>query len=338
MPLPTDDLPEVALQTAADVVGELAEILEIKKGGNSRVYKLTSATRSCILKRVAAGREAELLNECQAYALLQQHGIDRVPHTLHHGQPCSWALFSHLQGDTPAVQDLDSSDIAQFVEFIRQLKNLSASARPDFGKASDACLSRRDMLLRISARRRDFQPDPMLSRDFAMASLLGTWDDAWQALCDKNSSANEKTFYQQELASGAQILSPSDFGPHNAKRHHGQWFFLDFEYFGWDDPAKLIVDFVWHPANPLDDSLKKFWLQSCLQLWQDEILHERVRTIMPFHGLKWCLIALNIFSVHHARRRAFLEQPHSAVENFQARFETARHLLASVQTLLHSNA
>ena len=38
-------------------------------------------------------------------------------------------------------------------------------------------------------------------------------------------------------------LSPSDFGLHNALRgQDGQLRFVDFEYFGWDDPVKLVSD------------------------------------------------------------------------------------------------
>jgi len=33
--------------------------------------------------------------------------------------------------------------------------------------------------------------------------------------------------------------------------------FLDFEYFGWDDPAKMIVDFLLHPAMNLSRRRRK---------------------------------------------------------------------------------
>ena len=38
-------------------------------------------------------------------------------------------------------------------------------------------------------------------------------------------------------------ISPSDFGFHNALRTNTGPVFFDFEFSGWDDPAKTIIDF-----------------------------------------------------------------------------------------------
>ena len=54
---------------------------------------------------------------------------------------------------------------------------------------------------------------------------------------------------EAELPVEQRTLSPSDFGFHNAlRRPDGRVVFLDLEYFGWDDPAKMISDFLLHPA------------------------------------------------------------------------------------------
>ena len=100
-----------------------------------------------------------------------------------------------------------------------------------------------------------------------------------------------------ELASWERTLSPSDFGFHNClKGAHGRLTFLDFEYFGWDDPAKMVSDFLLHPAMDLDLPLKKRFLTGILQgLSQDESLADRIETVYPLFGLKWCLIFLNRF-------------------------------------------
>ena len=47
-------------------------------------------------------------------------------------------------------------------------------------------------------------------------------------------------------------LVPSDFGFHNSlRRPDGSLAFVDFEYFGWDDPVKLTADILLHPGRPL---------------------------------------------------------------------------------------
>ena len=52
------------------------------------------------------------------------------------------------------------------------------------------------------------------------------------------------------------ILSPSDFGFHNTIKSK-KLYFIDFEYFGLDDPVKLVIDFILHPGMKLNLQLKK---------------------------------------------------------------------------------
>ena len=47
------------------------------------------------------------------------------------------------------------------------------------------------------------------------------------------------------------ILSPSDVGFHNILRIKNKLYFHDFEYAGWDDPYKLVVDILIQPENIL---------------------------------------------------------------------------------------
>ena len=72
--------------------------------------------------------------------------------------------------------------------------------------------------------------------------------------------------------------------------------FVDFEYFGWDDPAKTIVDFLLHPGMQLDDALKRrFAAGVCAAFAELPALPARTRIVYPLFGLKWGLILLNDF-------------------------------------------
>ena len=60
---------------------------------------------------------------------------------------------------------------------------------------------------------------------------------------------NEDVFSDEILAVDKRCLSPSDFGFHNSiLDDNGRYYFLDFEYSGWDDPAKMVSDFFLQPA------------------------------------------------------------------------------------------
>src|SRR5512141_137544 len=113
--------------------------------------------------------------------------------------------------------------------------------------------------------------------------------------------------FMEALDSDRRTLSPSDFGFHNALRQpDGSMIFLDFEYFGWDDPAKMIVDFLLHPAMALSPALKRTFATRIFRRFADwPSLRERVESVYPLFGLKWCMIFLNEFLPEVYQRRQF---------------------------------
>lgn len=62
----------------------------------------------------------------------------------------------------------------------------------------------------------------------------------------------KKTIQELESVSidfGPLLVNPSDIGLHNALHSDDQYYFIDFEYAGFDTFAKLAYDFYLHPAN-----------------------------------------------------------------------------------------
>jgi thiamine kinase-like enzyme len=134
------------------------------------------------------------------------------------------------------------------------------------------------------------------------------------------------------LAQAKRTLSPSDFGFHNSiKRPGGQVVFLDFEYFGWDDPAKMISDFLLHPAMELNESLKRRFVAGILSGFEGyRDLQERLSVAYPLFGLKWCLIILNEFVPQKLLRRGFAGDGHLDGSQLQAQ------QLAKAQAMLEN--
>ena len=97
--------------------------------------------------------------------------------------------------------------------------------------------------------------------------------------------------------SAARTLSPSDFGFHNAiRRAGGGLAFVDFEYFGWDDPAKTIADYLLHPAMALGDALKRRFADQVQAAFGELPGSPRARAwCIHGLGLKWALILVNDF-------------------------------------------
>src|SRR5690606_31707192 len=74
---------------------------------------------------------------------------------------------------------------------------------------------------------------------FVSQALIPAWDRL--AARVRADAARVGIEMDEELPRQERTLSPSDFGFHNALREpDGAIRFIDFEYAGWDDPAKLV--------------------------------------------------------------------------------------------------
>jgi thiamine kinase-like enzyme len=138
--------------------------------------------------------------------------------------------------------------------------------------------------------------------------------------------------FEYELPISERTLSPSDFGFHNAlRRDNGQSVFLDFEYFGWDDPAKTISDFLLHPAMSLSVELKRQFVTAMFSHFAEyPQLVKRVEAIYPLYGIKWCLILLNEFLPEHRLRRQFAGADNPEILQME-QLAKARRMLQSIR-------
>lgn len=102
-------------------------------------------------------------------------------------------------------------------------------------------------------------------------------------------------------------LSPSDFGLHNILVDElNKAYFLDFEYAGWDDPAKTLCDFFTSPRIPIPKDLFWFFAKTIAATLPDpDFFYERLHLHFPLSQIKWCCIILNIFSKTDEERRRF---------------------------------
>ena len=107
---------------------------------------------------------------------------------------------------------------------------------------------------------------------------------------------------------------------------------LDFEYFGWDDPAKTLCDFWLHPSEAMQFShaLKKRFQEKFLETITPlhPTLKERFLLLFPLYGIKWCLILLNEFIQSNLKRRQF------ARDNYYNKTETEKIQLHKANALL----
>jgi hypothetical protein len=103
--------------------------------------------------------------------------------------------------------------------------------------------------------------------------------------------------------------------------------FLDFEYAGRDDPAKLVTDFFCQPQVPIPLAYRDRFLA---RLGLDQPALARCELLLDACRVKWACILLNDFLPVGAARRAFA-QAGEREARCAAQLEEAKAMLAGIR-------
>jgi hypothetical protein len=282
---------------------------------------------------------SRLQREYSGLQFLVENHIQYLPHPIIADKEKGCAIYEYIAADKLSVGEIDEACIDQVAEFVQVLSDISLrSVNSYLYMASDACFSlvavvdniyqRMDRLSNLpTADEAHIQLQRFLAKEFA---------PCLRDIIRENNDRQKKWSISPnaELALEERILSPSDFGFHNIlRRSDGRLVFLDFEHFGWDDPAKLISDFLLHPHElmALQEPLKRYFVKKIILNFSGSVdsLVKRLEMVYPLYALKWCMILLNEFVPVDWSRRVFSNSPvvdKSAVQIKQ--LEKARQMLA----------
>ncbi|WP_374307463.1 phosphotransferase [Dongia sp.] len=330
-----------------------ASLQLVHGGGNNRVYRVKQPDLGpdLALKLYAppgTNREdglARLQREFHGLHFLRAGGFRSVPSAIAADWQDLAALYEWIEGTRPALldpQDRSPGDIGAVIQFAGDLHRLSHDTKKiEAGftyQAREACLSGAELLHQIDRR------IEALGRLSAEAELQAFLADSFHPIFDAAAArlrawgAASGISLSADLATECRILSPSDFGFHNALRQpDGRLIFIDFEYFGWDDPVKLLADFVWHPAMHLSPAERLAFLGTNLTLFgrTDPQIVGRLHAQLPLYGLRWAAILLNEFFPDRWQRRVFAGKGEGGAEGWELaklrQLQRARHYLHMVQ-------
>lgn len=311
-------------------------------GRNSRVFRVGCGTSGHYVAKFYPEGETHhrdrLEVEFTSLEFLRDHGVQCVPRPITADKTRGCAVYEYIEGEKVTPEETTSSDIDQAVRFMLELKELASKEEsallPD---AAEACFSVQEILINIHMRLskllalEEDGPQYRALRDFLADEFSPSLGDA-TGRCE-TALGRIGIPLASELKPAHRTLSPSDFGFHNAlRRSGGQIVFVDFEYFGWDDPAKMVSDFLLHPGMDLEESLKRQFLTSILAGFRDHPnLEDRVGVVYPLFGLKWCLILLNAFLPEYLATRGLVNaKPLDRAEVQSRQLSKARRMLREV--------
>jgi hypothetical protein len=290
------------------MVGNLEEI---KGAGNHRVYRVDgdNGTRFALKTYFSGGHDGgdRLSAEFKGLSYLWGEGLRTIPEPMAADREAQCALFGWIDGEavkTPTPKDIDAA-----CDFVRSLRDIARQdASDDLPLAREACLSADELYRQIVSRRARLEREAPFRGDLS-EFLRDTFDNMLHVTWSKTREGLRAAGISppQELPAAHRTLSPSDFGFHNAVRgDDGALVFCDFEYFGWDDPVKLVADFVLHPGMALRVRLAtRFEKQAAAIFADDPAFAARLRLLKPLYALRWALIVLNEFVPERWAQRAF---------------------------------
>lgn len=316
-------LPDAIAEAAIGLVqstgyGAPTSVKQLTGGGNNRIYRIHAGTEALVLKhyfRHQVDQRDRLGNEYAFLSFCTDRGITCIPRPVGMDAQAGIALYTYVTGEPcAALQDNPpdkalGQEIAEAAAFLAKLHD--ASHHPEaaaLAPASEACLKPTDhfecvdrrLLVLEEALSAPLSESMANACEFVQSVLRPAW----------NTQRESALAHIQDEEPACRTLSPSDFGFHNALRTAAGLVFLDFEYAGWDDPAKTLCDFVCHPAHHLPFSFQSNALLALAEAVTTDtsektVLLERTLHLLPVHVLKWCCIMLNDFKPTDNARRHF---------------------------------
>lgn len=304
------------------------------RGANSRVYRVEdTAGRHAALKRYPPVTDDDprdrLAIEVAALRFLESEGVDSVPRVLAANPARSTAILSWVDGEV--VTQPGDRDIELGLGFLERVLRLGdAAGAQAIAVAPRPCLCGTDIVDQIG--RHEARLVAAAKNQSDLAAFLG--DEfipvrAAAITAAETAARRNNIPFDQPLERDRQAMFQGDFGFHNALRAADNVLgFIDFEYFGWDDPVKLIADLLLHPGNGTTTAQRNSLARGVREILnpRDPTINVRLDSYLGLFRLRWALIALNIFLA----RPASANPRAGATSNAEARqIETSRKMLKS---------
>ena len=296
-----DEILAVARQICPEI--SFATIEGLPGRGNSKVFKVPNTSEGDLFLKIYPDQEMDDRRRMKVeFSALESLHINNlpVPRPVRKSEDLDWALYEWIPGNNPSKF---CSDFLQASgHFLNRLNCLSRTAFGFLQAASEACTSGHELEGQITRRLLGLELlcDPLLSHFLentfrplmteGLSKAKLSWPRAWDSELDAESC----------------VLSPSDFGTHNCHvSNRGEFRFFDFEYFGLDDPVKLLCDLFWHPGMPdLFGPSRLDFVKTIANIYRRRYpVDSSLDLAIPLFGLRWILILLNEFHPHLMQKR-----------------------------------
>ena len=232
--------------------------------------------------------------ETNALNLLRENNLNNVPQVFGLSKKYNCAIFTWIEGKN--ITRFNTKYIDQAISFQKRIKRIGKSI--SYRKVNigiGTFFSAKGLLLDIEERYRllTTKCDKNFSL-FLKKEFYPIYQKASNLI--KYNFIRNKIGFDKDTLHKNRVLTQQDFGFQNCLVKDGKLFFVDFEYFGWDDPVKFTADTLQHPnLVNISTNLKYFSREFYKVYVNSSFDKKRFSFVYNLHGLRWCLIVGNIF-------------------------------------------
>jgi hypothetical protein len=284
------------------------EIIPIYGGGNNKVVSVQTKDGQYLVKTYfshPSDKRNRLTTEFSFLSYALDIGLECVPKPVHCDHKKNIGLYEFIEGRKLEPLELTQKHIIEAANFIKRLNSRSDRVQT-LPVASEGCFSVEQHFLIVENRLNRLRALSAKSDlECQMNSFVIELENAWGKI--KDDVSIKISSISEELSDDDRCVSPSDFGFHNALlKNSGDICFIDFEYSGWDDPAKMISDFFLQPSIPVPFKYFDDFISVSLGYSKNKTeLAKRAYLLFPIFKIKWCCLMLNEFLPNSAKRRQF---------------------------------
>ena len=273
----------------------------------------------------------EYAKKCAPYFIPKIYAIDNASRII---------LFENIIGRSLKPEDINIESIISAAAFFSSLNipEFKFNLRNKINSAAEACFSINAHLDLVERR--------ILNLEKVVADNLKDINATQTISLIRGSFEKIKNhimFYSKEnmididleIQISDRVISPSDFGFHNClKNENNELVFFDFEYSGWDDPAKVIGDFFNQLQVPVSEKYFDFFVNKAFEnnLNKSELVI-RAKLLLPLYKIKWACIAMNIFIPINLERRLFSNPNLDILKYKEQQIQKAQKILINLQNM-----
>jgi len=249
--------PDFAKHWARQLGASDPDLVQLQGGINNRVYRCGNGANAHVIKGyspVVEGQRDRMQAEVEFLTYAAEVAPQYIPRLVHADTTLRCVVLEYLQGETyPEGVAPAATDIAAAVDFFRRLNaDRVAAQRAVQMDAAEGFLKLTEHLGNVRERVAGMQTAHLPGYAQKQAEdTLHRLQASIDMVANRVEAAIASGAVEDGIATESRCVSPSDFGFHNMIRTRSGPKFIDFEFAGWDDPAKAAADFVLQPRVPV---------------------------------------------------------------------------------------